>query len=973
MTTNRNGEVSQRSSKADGDLRPVIDTVPALVWSARPDGSRDFLNQRWLEYTGLSLEQGLGWGWKKVYHPEDLAAFEENWSTAVATGQPLKTEARLRNAGGEFRWFSVCAMPLRDARGNIVKWYGTNTDIGDRKRAEGLVAGEKRLLEMVARSDALAPILEALCRLCEELSGGTLVSILLLSADGKSLRHGAAPSLPQRYTEAIDGALIGPRAGSCGTAAYRKEMVIVSDIETDPLWADYRHLALAEGLRACWSAPIFSTRREVLGTFALYSRQPGTATSEQHSIVEQFAQLASIAIERAQAQESLRRSEAYLAEAQHLSRTGSFGWRVATGDLVWSTETFCIMGVDRATKPSLELVLRRVHPEDVELVQETIDRATRDGTNFDFEHRLLMPDGAVKHLHVVARPTKTDTAELEFVGAVMDVTERKQAQEAMRAAKARFEGILEIAEDAIISVDANQRIVLFNQGAEKVFGYAAAEVAGKSLDILLPQRFTHAHRGHIEAFAKSPEVSRLMGQRREVFGRRKDGSEFPAEASISKLDLCTEVFFTVILRDITERKKAAEALRASEHLARGQLDALTRTLDALAQESDSDRLLEHVLRTIVEQTKAHSIAAWDRNEDGARFDMIAVIEDGEYQTREEAVHPARRLSMLPEHHPVWREVLRSGQHGMMNDIDKESARMCVGSGDWHQMVEDINPDPAFTILMNHLREMGVRTVLFVPILIAGKVAGTLAIRLQDKRTFRREEIELTRALAHQAMLAIQLMRLSGESRQAAVMAERNRMARDIHDTLAQGFTGVIMQLEAARGATTQGDIAEATNRIERASDLARSSLGEARRSVRALRLRSLRDGKLFVALDGLLKRMTDGTSLNAEFHTAGDEQSIPAGYEEDLLHIAQEALTNAVKHANARNFSATLSIDADKIQLHLVDDGQGFDPQKEHDGFGLTGMKERVDRMGGEFIIRTKQGVGTEILVELKNAHHEKA
>ena len=109
--------------------------------------------------------------------------------------------------------------------------------------------------------------------------------------------------------------------------------------------------------------------------------------------------------------------------------------------------------------------------------------------------------------------------------------------------------------------------------------------------------------------------------------------------------------------------------------------------------------------------------------------------------------------MLPQHHPVWREVLRTGQHGMMDDIDQESPRMCVGSGGWQRVVEDIDPDPAFTVLMHHLREMGVRAVLFVPLLIAGKVAGTLAVRFQEKRLFRQEEIELTRALAHQAMLA----------------------------------------------------------------------------------------------------------------------------------------------------------------------------------------------------------------------------
>jgi signal transduction histidine kinase len=176
-----------------------------------------------------------------------------------------------------------------------------------------------------------------------------------------------------------------------------------------------------------------------------------------------------------------------------------------------------------------------------------------------------------------------------------------------------------------------------------------------------------------------------------------------------------------------------------------------------------------------------------------------------------------------------------------------------------------------------------------------------------------------------------------------------------------------MQLEAATGATAIGNLAEATNRIERASELARSSLGEARRSVRALRPRSLRNGKLFVALDALLKRMAEGTNLNAEFHAEGDERSIPAEFEEGLLRVTQEALTNAVKHANARNFRATLGVDASKIQLRLVDDGRGFDPQQEHEGFGLIGMKERVDRMDGQFVIRAKEGVGTEILVELKN------
>jgi signal transduction histidine kinase len=179
------------------------------------------------------------------------------------------------------------------------------------------------------------------------------------------------------------------------------------------------------------------------------------------------------------------------------------------------------------------------------------------------------------------------------------------------------------------------------------------------------------------------------------------------------------------------------------------------------------------------------------------------------------------------------------------------------------------------------------------------------------RVFECDEIELTKALAHQTMLAIQLMRLSQQSREAAIIAEWNRAARDIHDPPAQGFTGVIMQLEAAKGATLQGDIVETTKRIERAGELASSSLGEAGRSVRALRPRSLRSGKLFLALADLLKRMAEGKNLNVEFQAEGDERSMPSDYEEGLFRITQEALTNAVKHANARNFKTTLSIGAD--------------------------------------------------------------
>src|SRR6185295_16877093 len=295
-------------------------------------------------------------------------------------------------------------------------------------QGEALLAGENRLLELVAKGEALPSILDGICRLVEEISSGSLCSILLLDQNGGRLWHGAAPSLPASYIGAFAGRAIGPRSGPCGRAVYFGKPVIVFDIAADPFGDDYRDFALAHGLQACWSTPIFSSEGKVLGSFAVLSREPRSPTPQHEKIIAQVTHLTAVAIEREHNEQDLRRSEAYLAEAQQLSRTGSFGWNVRSGELFWSAETFCIIGYDPTIKPTLDLVLERIHPDDRAFVQKTIDRATRDGTDLDFGYRLLMPDGIVKHVNVMARATKAESGAIEFVGAVMDVTEQKRAE-----------------------------------------------------------------------------------------------------------------------------------------------------------------------------------------------------------------------------------------------------------------------------------------------------------------------------------------------------------------------------------------------------------------------------------------------------------------------------------------------------------------------------------------------------------------
>src|SRR5467141_1333467 len=424
----------------DLSFRLIVDSIPTPVAVTTPSGEIEGVNQPALEYFDKTLEELKGWKASDVIHPDDLQHTIDAMIKAHETGQAFNVESRHRRADGIYRWFNVLGLPLRDSEGEILCWFHLLIDIDGRKRAEAQLAGEKRLLEMVASNCPLTDVLTALCKFVEDTSSDCYCGVYLIDWSGSKFRIGAVPSLPATFNDPVDGLTVSPQVGPCGVAALTKTQVIATDLESDPLWQSsaIRPLALAHGLRSHWSTPIYAQEGRVLGTFAIFNRVPASPTQIQQDLIAQVTHIASIAIERALSEAALKRSEAFLAEAQHLSRIGSFAWRVATNEITWSEQLYRIFEFDPQVTVSLELIGTRVHPEDLTLLQDMIERASSAASDFQYEHRLLMPDHSVKYLHMIAHGTQNEDGELEYIGAVQDVTNRQLSEEALGKARSEL-------------------------------------------------------------------------------------------------------------------------------------------------------------------------------------------------------------------------------------------------------------------------------------------------------------------------------------------------------------------------------------------------------------------------------------------------------------------------------------------------------------------------------------------------------
>ena len=471
------------------DFRVVLDTIPTLAWSARSDGSADFFNQRWLDYTGLSAEEACDWGWTVALHPNDLNGLVDYWRSVLACGETGEIEGRLRRYDGEYRWFLFRAEPVRDDHGDILKWYGANTDIEDRKRAEALLAAEKRTLEMVANGARLADILESLCDTIDAQAGNTISAVMLMGPDGMRLWPAAGPRLPKGWMEAITPLKIGPCVGSCGTAAALKRRVIVCDIATDPLWVDYRDRALSYGLRAAWSQPLLSKNQQVLGTFGMYYAEPRTPSETDLRLIEGAGHIAVIAIEGERSQEALRSAlEEIRTSEGKLRKIIDTIPTLAWCSLPDGTGEFWNRRWHEYTGLSPEAVRGwgwqdAIHPEDLKEITDKWLGFLASGQPGEVEGRLRRFDGVYRWFLFRAEPLRDESGNIvNWYGTDTDIDDLKQAQLKLRQDERELRQLIDFLPQHVLVLDAEGFLLQANQMVLDYTGHTLEEMQGAGTD-----------------------------------------------------------------------------------------------------------------------------------------------------------------------------------------------------------------------------------------------------------------------------------------------------------------------------------------------------------------------------------------------------------------------------------------------------------------------------------------------------------
>jgi len=870
----------------------------------------------------------------------------------------------------------------------------------EHKRARVIQAGQRQFLELLAMGGDFTEVLHTLVRLVEGQWPGMQGLILLLDEDGKHLHIGAAVSLPQDYVESIEGLEIGPLVGSCGTACYRRERVIVEDILTDSHWEGLRDLAVRYGLRACWSEPVLSSAGQVVGTFAMYYRQPRAPTEAELNAIETAAHLVGVAIEHNQAQRALRESEGKFRGIVEYANVGIAIVQDARFQFV-NPHYADMLGYTAEEMLHTEFMGYCAPEERERIVDFNTRRMRGEDVPSRYETAIMHKDGSRVYTEVSAGVIQYAGRPATFVF-LRDVTKQRQAQDALQVAYQTLERRVEERTRELAAINAVSAVVsrsldlreiasdaldktLEVMGMDLGVAYRLGGNVDESLEHLILNTMTY--RGISAELARSVDPLPLQGSLVEkaaaagqpvlwsvadypagprkqaleqegvhvgvsipllakgklvgaiVLGARDARSFAPEE-----LALLAAIGQQVGVAVENARLYEAEQERRAETERRRQVAENLREILAVLNSTRSlDEILERIVTTANQLLGSDAIAL-------CRLDQQSGMITAQASHGLEAEFAARLAFRAGTDSTVGKAVA-TRQPAMASDLAALVAQSNIPA-EWREF---LGP---FTARYH--------AVLAAPMVLKDQVYGAIALYYQSVREFSEEEIGLAIIFADQAALAVENARLREQVEQTAAFAERSRLARELHDSATQSLYSVTMYAEAAARLLATGDTNTATDYLRELRDTAQEALREMRLLIFELRPQALERSGLAAAIQARLETVEERGGVRTELQVEGVE-NLPLAVQQELYHIAREALNNALKHARAQHVWVHLRFEADSASLRIQDDGVGFEPSvaRTGGGMGLPGMEERAQRLGGVLQVESIPGEGTTITLQV--------
>jgi PAS domain S-box-containing protein len=866
-------------------LQLVVDTIPSLVVRTRGDGSLEFMNQRWLEYLGLPMAEVQDWAWTAALHPEDRERFMEQWRTALSKGDPLESEARMRRADGEYRWLWIHLVPLRDSAGKIVNWYGTSTNIEERKQAEERAHQAER--ERHIATDTIPALLWS------------------------TLPDGSSDFNNQPWLEYTG--LSEEEARDWGyTSVIHPE--------------DYQRLVTEWAAHFASGEPIEDEARlrRADGQYRWFLHRAVPLRDEQGNILKWYG--TSTDIEDLKRAEEVLRNHARLLDLTHDT---VFVRDMSDAITYWNHGAEALYGWsrDEAVGKISHQLTQTIFPAPLEKINEELLRTGR------WEGELVHTKRDGTRI-VVASRWSLQRDELGRATAILetnnDVTQQKRAEAELRASEGRYRHIFQSAGVSIWEED-----------------FSGVKAAIDDLEAQGITDFREYLARHPDFIQQAISLVKITDVNDTTLTLLEARSKDELLVSLHRIFLPeTQEAFAGELITIAEGRTRFEAETVLLTLGGKRLPVLfTITFPAESETLDSvlvsmmDITERKRLDNELRRSQAYLIAAQELGNTGSWARRLST---GEMYWSEEVFRifgldsrttiPTRKLDTQ-----LWHPDDRERADRTINDAQRDKRN-------YEMDVRVVRPDGSIRYV--HIRGQPVFDQ-------AGETDEYIGVVMDITKRKRTE-----RALRRARETALQ-------ARFAAVLEERTRLARDIHDTLLQGFTGIALKLVAASNRVTEPP--ESIAALRDLIGLAQRTLTDARRAVWDLRAPARSAGDFPAALRAAAEDCVRGTKLGLEYDVGGLPRPMDPEVEAVVVRVAQEAITNVVKHAEARTVRVRLSFEERRVRLSVIDDGRGFAVQSDFHAYGghwgLLGMRERASQVRGKFSLRSTPGHGSELVL----------